>query len=182
MSYNFRNAFVCFWPEAPLQLTLVDSVPVDELKVLGIVRADGGYKVSADQKDMSSTNKKLVLTEKLEVNLEILTALAPTDTFLNDVDGKATCLVFVDSDPFPDLDTVNTSTEYKTLHDLLTAAGYALPENVTATVLTPKLTTEVREDVKYGSGKVVPYVIAGDYVARTKAELRKERVPVTAAA
>lgn len=178
MGFNFKNAIVCKWPEAPVKLSEVASVPVDELVVIGIVKADSGYKVAADEKVMSSTQKETAVSHKLDLNLEVLTAMAPS-TFINDMDNTQESLVFVNSDDFPDLDTVNTSEEYKTLADLLTAAEYALPEGVTATVLTKKLTLHIEEDVKYGGGKVIPFKIVGSLGGiRSKDALRKDDVPV----
>lgn len=178
MGYNFKNAFVCLWANAPIKLSDVSSVPIAELVVIGEAKAESGYKVVADEKVLSSTQAERAVSQKLDLRIEILTPYAPS-TFLADMDNKQNCLVFVNSDDFPDLAVENTSEAYNTLDQLLTAAEYAMPEDVTCTVLSKKITTHVEEDVKYGGGKVIPFVITGMRGGvPAKTGLRKDDVPL----
>lgn len=155
--FNYQNAYICKLAALPAPFSGISTIAAADLQVLGIAKAESGYTCKATQKEMSSSNVEYSLSNTLEVNIQIMSKLAPSTAF-DDLDNALNCIVLVNSENLPELVPENEAGEYKTLADLLDTTP--LPAGVTCTVLRP-ITTHIDEDVKVGNGKVAPYVISG---------------------
>jgi hypothetical protein len=156
-SFNYQNAYICRKATLPAPFSGVTTIAASDLQVLGICKADSGYTCKATQKEMSSSNVEYSLSNTLEINIQVLSKIAPSSAFA-DLDNGLNCIVLVNSENLPELVPENEAGSYKTLAELL--GDIPLPAGVTCTVLRP-ITTHIDEDVKVGGGKVAPFVISG---------------------
>jgi hypothetical protein len=173
--FNYQNAYICRKATLPTPFSGISTIAASDLQVLGIAKAESGYTCKATQKEMSSSNVEYSLSNTLEVNIQIISKLAPSTAF-EDLDNALNCIVLVNSENLPELVPENEAGAYKTLADLLGVTP--LPAGVTCTVLRP-ITTHIDEDVKVGNGQVAPYVISGSReIVGDKDECRLLNIPV----
>lgn len=157
MDFNYLEAHIFRVTSVltPAQFELASQIPATELAYIGIMQQETGYMIEPEHKDKSTVSDDKVLSYKLTANLNCLVKLDTAAKAL--LDGKNVALLFAS----PDNVTVNADGSQ------ITISG--TPQ---ATLLTP-LKLYIKEDNKYGSGKVAPVNISGDTIKETKAELHK---------
>lgn len=160
MSYNYKEAYVCYVDTDPQTAFAAGEVAKANAKLIGVMRQESGFKLSPDEKEKTSTSEDRVLSWKIEIDAQALTALS--DTVRTAIDGKKVSLLFVDAEGVyvPD-DAVN-----------LGSVGVVLPASPVG-VMTVPMPLFIEEDEKYGTGKVQPIMITGSLTKPSKDELRK---------
>lgn len=160
MSYNYKEAYVCYVDTDPQTAFAAGEVAKANAKLIGICRQESGFKLNKDEQEKTSTSEDRVLSYKCEIDVQALTALG--ETVRGAIDGKKVSLLFVDAEGVyvPD-DAVN-----------LGSVGVVLPASPIG-VMTCPMPLFIEEDEKYGTGKVQPIMITGSLTKPTKDELRK---------
>ncbi len=160
MSYNYKEAYVCYVDANPQTAFAVGEVAKANAKLIGICRQESGFKLTPDEREKTSTSEDRVLSYKIEIDVQVLTALS--ETIRAAVDGKKVSLMFVDAEGVyvPD-DAVN-----------LGSVGVVLPVKPVG-VMTAPLPLFIEENEKYGTGKVQSVMITGSMTKPSKDELRK---------
>lgn len=155
MAYNYVDQWV-FLAEtinSDAEFDACSTLTDAQLTYIGILKQETGYKVSKEEVERSSTSLELVLTQKLEIDLMVLTTMDAT--LRAKIDGVVESLVIVDSDDV----TVSGST--------ITISG--TPSGV---LLVP-CSLYIEDDIKMGTGKVSPIRITGSTIKQAKADLYK---------
>ncbi len=135
--------------EAASALTAAD------LDYIGLCRQESGYKIDKEEQDKSSINEDLVLSQKLTINLEVLTQMDATARA--NIDGKRVALLFADPSGV----------------DVDDAGNITITGTPTAKLLSPTR-LYIAEDEKFGTGKVSAIVITGENIKSNKDKLRKD--------
>ncbi|GAB4327214.1 MAG: hypothetical protein Kow0037_00600 [Calditrichia bacterium] len=157
MSYNFSEAHILRVTSITTQAGFegADALTAGDLAYIGLMRQESGYTIEPEQEEKSSVSDDLVLTWKLNVNLECLTTL---DQAARDaLDGKMVSLLVVS----PDFLSVDESGQ-------ITISG----TSPTGTLLAP-VRLHIKEEEKFGTGKVTPIVLTGGLTKMSKSQLRK---------
>jgi len=162
--YNYLDAYVFMIDETPESKFTAGSVDDADCKYLGVCKSDSGFKLSQEETVKDSASNDIVLSYKLEINVEALTAL--TDAQKAQIDGVTASLLFLPTSG------VTIPSGAAPLTTTLATSGVVLPATPSGTMLRPCV-LKIEEDQKYGSGKVSAIVIKGEKIAQTKAELRK---------
>lgn len=160
MSYNYKEAYVCYVDTDPQTAFAAGEVLKADCKLIGVCRQESGFKLTKEEQAKTSTTEDRVLSYKCEIDVQVLTALS--ETIRTAIDGKKVSLLFVDAEGVyvPD-DAVN-----------LGSVGVTLPVSPTG-VMTAPMPLFIEEDEKYGTGKVQAIIISGSLTKPTKDELRK---------
>lgn len=157
MNSNYSEAYILEAEgiSSPELFELLNELPAARLKPIGIMRQESGYRLEPDQEDRNSLGEEMVLSWRLEIELECLTALQEAD--INALESGLKCLVMVK----PEYAVVEGSS-------VLLTQG-----TVPAQALVPT-SLKVQEEVKLGGGKVSAIKITGSRSRADKNSLRKE--------